>query len=213
MAKMDSSRREALTLGLCASGLAGLVGSAFGKDVRDEPPPPTDQAPAAASPLPALKIGVVRMTALFKGYEKVAAESQTFKTAVMAKKRELIKIQDRAKQEAGVLETLTPGSSAHTECEARIKKLKDEHEALREKCEAEFTQREAEMLQKLYKEIQWAVGVIAQERGLTLVLRQGEADDKVSPNTAMAAIERTVVYVEPSLDITREVIAKLNRGE
>lgn len=213
MAKTDSSRREALTLGLLASGLAGLVGRAFGQQAGDAPPTAQDPAPPAATPAPAVKIGTVRISAIFKGYEKVATQAQTFKDAVVAKKRELTRFQERAKKEAEVLATLTPGTSAHSESEARIAKLKAEHEELREKFEAQFTLQEAEMLLRLYKDVQWAVGVIAQQRGLTLVLRQADEPTKSDPNTAMSAIERNVIYAEPNLDITREVIAKLNRGE
>jgi Skp family chaperone for outer membrane proteins len=68
-------------------------------------------------------------------------------------------------------------------------------------------------MRRVYKEIQWAVGVIAQQRGLTLVLRQADELTQTEPEKAGAAIERSVVYADPNMDITREVIAKLKRGE
>jgi Skp family chaperone for outer membrane proteins len=208
-----------LTLGLLASGLAGLVGRAFGQQGRDDTPSAPAPDATAANPASALLIGTVRMGAIFKGYQKVAKMSEAFKGDVMARKRELTRIMERAQREADTMAGLTPGTAAHGDCQARIAKLKAEHEELRKKSEAEFTRQEAEMLLTLYKEIQWAIGVIAQQRGLTLVFRHEDEpiDPKISaesdPTKAMSAIERWVVFASPKLDITREVVTKLNRGE
>jgi outer membrane protein len=213
VAKTRSSRREALTIGLLASGLAGLVSRAFGQQVREDTPPAPAPLPAAGpGPGTALKIGTVQIAAVFKGYEKVATLSESFKADVMARKRELEKFQDKARREAEFLTTLVPGTAAHAECEARIAKLKTEHEELRKRCEAEFSQREAEMVAQLYKEIRWAIGVIAQQRALTMVVRRADDPASTDPKTVVSNIDEWLLYTDSGMDITREVIAKLNRG-
>ena len=84
-------------------------------------------------------------------------------------------------------------------------------EALREQSEREFTLREAEMLATLYKEIQAMVSRVAQYRGMTYIMRV--SNDPVTgsnPNSAMMAIERTVVYADSRNDVTNDVIYNLN---
>jgi Skp family chaperone for outer membrane proteins len=199
-------------MGLLASGLAGFAADAFGRQDTDKEASSTDAAPPTAALAPPVRIATVRVSDVFKEYEKCKSLSERFKDEVMAKKRELAKFVDRAKREADVLGTLTQGTAAYQECEARIKKLKEEHETLRAKCEAEFTRKEAELLAQLYKEIRWATGVIAQERGLTVVLRSPEEANPSDVTNVMTAVSQSLLYVGPNLDITREVVAKLNRG-
>ena len=130
----------------------------------------------------------------------------------MAKKNELMKFMAEAQQEAETLAKLTPGSDDSKKHEDRITQLKAQLEAGREQAEREFTLREAEMIATLYNEIQTMVGRIAKYRGFAYVVRvSNDPITGANPNSAMAAIERTVVYADPRNDITNDVIYNLNR--
>jgi Skp family chaperone for outer membrane proteins len=199
----------AWTLGV--AGLAVLVGPTLGQQQQDPGLRKTaTQATAPKPPAPAI-IGCVDMAAIFKGYDKVKVNSEEFKAAVMAKKGELVKFQSEAEQEASMLAKLTPGSLDFKKHEDRITQLKAQHEASREQYEREFTMREAEMLATLYKEIQSMVGRIAQYKGMTYIVRvSNDPITGANPNSAMMAIERTVVFADTRNDITNDVIYNLN---
>jgi outer membrane protein len=151
------------------------------------------------------------MTAVFKGYDKVKVSGEEFKAAVMAKKKDLMSIMQEMQQESEILAKVKPGASDFKKHEDRITQLKAQNEAGREQAEREFALREAEMLATLYKEIQDMVARVAKWRGMTYVLRV--SNDPVTgsdPNSAMRAIERSVVFAEPTNDITNQVVQYLN---
>jgi Skp family chaperone for outer membrane proteins len=197
-------------VGLGVVGLAVLVGSSLGQQLDPAVRKATSQASAPKPPAPPV-IGSVDMAAIFKGYDKVKVNSEEFKAAVMAKKGELMKFMTEAQQESEMLAKMTPGSVDFKKHEDRITQLKAQHEASREQYEREFTLREAEMLATLYKEIQAMVARIAQYKGMTYIVRV--SNDPITgsnPNSAMMAIERTIVYADPRNDITNDVVYNLN---
>lgn len=168
------------------------------------------QSPAGTPAAPAT-FGSIDMTAVFKGYDKVKVSGEEFKAAVMTKKKDLMAIMEQMQTESASLAKLAPGSADAKKIEDRITQLKASNEAGREQAEREFALREAEMLATLYKEIQSMVSRVARHHGMTYVLRV--SNDPVTgsdPNSAMRAIERSVVYAEPVNDITNEVIGYLN---
>jgi outer membrane protein len=208
---MVVSTRAIAAVGLGVVGMAVLVGPSLGQQPQDPAVRKTaTQATAPKPPAPAT-VGCVDISAIFKGYDKVKVNSEEFKTAVMAKKGELMKFQAEAQQETEMLAKMTPGSVDFKKHEDRITQLKAQHEASREQYEREFTMREAEMLATLYKEIQAMVGRIAQYQGLTYVVRvSNDPVTGANPNSAMMAIERTIVYADTRNDITSMVIHNLN---
>jgi Skp family chaperone for outer membrane proteins len=209
---MVVSTRTIAAVGLGFLGMACLVGPTLGQQSPDPAVrKAATQATAPRPPAPAT-FGSVDMAAVFKGYDKVKVNSEEFKAAVLGKKNELMKFMSEAQQEQETLAKLTPGSIDYKKHEDRITQLKAQHEASREQYEREFTLREAEMLATLYKEIQSMVARVAQARGMTYIVRV--SNDPVTgsnPNSAMMAIERTVVYADNRNDITTDVVFHLNR--
>jgi outer membrane protein len=217
---MVVSTRAIAAVGLSALGLAVLVGPTLGQQQdsavrkaasQGAAPSPSAPGPKLQPPTPAT-IGCVDMAAVFKEYDKVKVNSEEFRGAVMAKKGELTRVQAEAEQEAQKLAKMTPGSLDFKKIEDHITQLKAQFEAMREQCEREFTLKEAEMLATLYKEIQSMVSRVAQFKGFAYIVRV--SNDPITgsnPNSAMMAIERTIVYADPRNDITKEVVYHLNR--
>ncbi len=122
-----------------------------------------------------------------------------------------MKFQAEMQQEAEKLGKMTPGSVDAKKIEDRMTQLKAQVEAGRESAEREFALREAEMLATIYKEVQSMVTRVAKHRGITYVLRvSNDPITSSNPNSAMMAIERTVVVADPQNDLTDEVIRYLN---
>src|SRR5262249_51007370 len=170
----------------------------------------TGQSAKPAAPTPPT-FGTIDMGEVFKGYDKVKVNADEFKAAVLARQKDLMGVMTQMKAESDELGKLRPGSEDYKKREAKITELKAKGEAGRETAEREFALREAEMMATLYKEIQTMVARVAQHRGMTYVLRV--SNDPVvgsDPNSAMRAIERSVVYADQKNDITKDVITYLN---
>jgi outer membrane protein len=157
-------------------------------------------------------IGTIDMDAVFKNYEKVKVSSEEFKTAALARKADLQKIQTEAQQEGEILAKLTPGTEDFKKHENKVTELKARFEAGREQAERDFAGREAEAMATLYKEVQAMVSRIAQWRKMTYIVRVSNQPIMGSnPNSVMAAMANTVVYADPRNDITNDVVYNLNR--
>lgn len=168
------------------------------------------QAPKPTPPPPAI-VGTIDLDAVFKGYEKVKFSDEEFKSQAMAKQRELTQLGGQIKSSMDKMNQLAPGSPDFKKQDDEVTQLKARHEALRQQAEKEFALREAEILGTLYKEIQDMTSRVARYRGMTYVLRaSNEPVSANNPNLVMASMARAVVYSDPRVDITQDVINYLN---
>ena len=213
--------RAIVAVGLGLAGLGLIAGPAFGQGAQDNTvrrsanqsaaatPPATAAAPKPAGPA---IIGWVDVAGVFKGYDKVKVKSEEFKAAVKLKQAELMKYQADAQQESEMLAKLTPGTLDFKKHEDRITQLKASYEAGRESAEREFTLKEAEMIATIYKDVQAMVSRVAKYKGFTFVVRvNNDPITSANPNSAMMAVDRDVIYADPTLEITNDVVFNLNR--
>jgi len=208
------SPRGILAIGLSLVGLAFLVGPSLGQQqdglVRKTASPTTGAAmpPAPVAPI----IGTVDIESVFNNYEKVKGLNKEFSAAMMARKNELMKIMSEAQSEAEMLAKLAPGTEDYKKHENKVTELKARSEAGREQAEREFTQRQAEMMATLYKEVQAMVSKVAVWRKMNYIVKvSNQPVSGANPNSVMAAISSTMVYADPRNDITNDVIHNLNR--
>jgi Skp family chaperone for outer membrane proteins len=210
---MVISSRAFVAQGLCMAGLGLLMSPAFGQQpdggVRRTAASPSTTAPAA--PVPPV-IGTIDLDAVFKNYEKVKVSSEEFRAAAMSKKNDLMKIQAEAQQEAEMLAKLQPGTDDFKKHENKVTELKARYEAGRESAERDFASREAEAMATLYKEVQAMVARVAKWRKMTYVVKvSNQPISGGNPNSVMAAMANTMIYADPSNDITNDVVFNLNR--
>jgi Skp family chaperone for outer membrane proteins len=210
---MVALSRGILAIGLSLVGLAFLVGPSLGQQqdgsVRKTASPTTGTAvpPAPIAPI----IGTVDIESVFNNYEKVKGLNQEFSAAMMARKNGLMKILSEAQSEAEMLAKLAPGTEDYKKHENKVTELKARHEAGREQAEREFTQRQAEMMATLYKEVQTMVSRVAEMRKMNYIVKiSNQPVSGANPNSVMAAISSTMVYADPRNDITADVIHNLN---
>ena len=209
---MVISSRAIVAAGLSAVGLGLLAASTLGQQpdagVRRTASPSTAAPAAPISPV----IGTIDMDAVFKNYDKVKVSSEEFKAAALARKGDLQKIQADAQQEAEILAKLTPGTEDFKKHENRVTELKARFEAGRESAERDFASREAEAMATLYKEVQAMVARIAKWRKMTYIVKvSNQPISGSNPNSVMAAMANTMVYADPTNDITNDVVYNLNR--
>ncbi len=211
---MIRSTRATAALGLCLVGVAGLVGRSFGQNAQDKQVRPAAAAAANnAAPAPSVpvSIGSIDMDGVLKSYDKFKVATETLRAEALARHNDLMQIANQAKQEQEKLARFTPGSPDAKKSEDRITQLKAQFEAGRESAEREFTQKESETMATIYNEITVMAKGVAQQRGMTFVVKYTDQQASGSePNSVMAAMSRTILYADPKVDITGDVVKWLN---
>ena len=209
--------RATLAMGLCLVGVAGLVSRSFGQqgDPRVQktatPAPAGDTSTTRVASKP-LVIGSIDVEKVLKEYDKVKVASENVRAEMLARHNSLMAIASEAKAKAEECERMTPGSPDAKKCEDKLTQLKAQFEASRENAQREFTQKEAEMMASIYNEVSAMTKGVAMQRGMTFVVKYSDALASGSePNSVMATMSRTVLFADPSSDITPYVIHYLNQ--
>jgi Skp family chaperone for outer membrane proteins len=174
---------------------------------------PTASAAAAApaAPKPA-SIGSIDMDKVLKDYDKFKVANENIRAEALERHNSLMKIATEAKQEQEKYQRMTPGSPDAKKCEDRITHLKAQFEAGRENAEREFTQKEAETMATIYNEIAGMARGVATQKGMAFVVKYSDAPASGSePNSVVAAMSRTILFADPSVDITATVTYWLNQ--
>ncbi|WP_435016197.1 OmpH family outer membrane protein [Tundrisphaera sp. TA3] len=209
---MTRSTRVALVVGLGLVGAAGLVGRSVAQQPQQDPKLRQAATTAPAGPA-SVSIGTIDMDSVLKNYDKFKVATQTLQAEAMARQNELMKIMAEAKSTQEMYQKLTPGSPDAKKCEDKITMLEGQFEAGRKNAEREFTQKESETMAGIYNEIQKFARYIAQQRGMTFVIKFTDQEAKGSePNSVMAVMSRTVLYADARVDITAQVTNTLNEA-
>lgn len=208
---MVLSSRLIVAMGLGALGAGLLTAPIQGQQDAGVRQTANAAASGFKDPIPPV-IGTIDLDVVFKNYEKVKVSSEEFKAAAMAKRNELMKLQNEAAAEVEMLGKLAPNSDDYKKHENKITELKARMEAGREQAEREFAAKEAEAMATLYKEIQVMTARMAQARKMTYIVKvSNQPITGENPNSVMAAMANTMVYADPRNDITNDVVHNLNK--
>lgn len=206
--------RETLAMGLCLVGVAGLVSPSFGQQGDAKVRTASNPTPAASVAAPAPKsnaIGSIDMEKVLKDYDKFKVANENIRAEALNRHNSLMAIATDAKKEQELYGRLTPGSPDAKKCEDKITQLKAQFEAGRENAEREFTQKEAETMATIYNEIAAMTRGVATQRGMAFVVKYSDTPASGSePNSVMAAMGRTILFADPSVDISADVLKWLN---
>jgi Skp family chaperone for outer membrane proteins len=216
--------RTTLVVGLTLAGVIGLAGRSFGQGPNDPRlqqagnPPRSNPAPqpvAAPPAIPAaptpLVIGSIDMDRVLKDYDKFKVANETIRAEAYERYQQLMKLANEGKQEQEKYARFLEGSPDQKKAMDRITQLKAQIEALRENSEREFTQKDAENMAMIYNEIAVMTRSVAKKRGMTFVVKYTDAPASGNePNSVVAAMSRTILFADPSVDITNDVIKYLN---
>ena len=210
--------RATLAMGLCLVGVASLVGRSFGQQQADgkvkaasNPAPAADAAAARVTPK-TVSIGSIDVEKVLKDYDKFKVANENIRAEALARHQSLMTIATEAKTEQEKYQKFIAGSPDAKKCEDKITQLKAQFEAGRENAEREFTQKEAETMATIYNEIAAMTKGVAQQRGMAFVVKYSDTLASGSePNSVMAAMGRTILFADPSVDITPYVIHYLNQ--
>jgi Skp family chaperone for outer membrane proteins len=211
--------RPTLVVGLCLVGVAGLVSRSFGQQQADpkfktaSAADTTATATAGTRPAPKpISIGSIDIDRVLKEYAKYKVEGENLRAEALARHNSLMNIATEAKQQQEMHAKMVAGSQDAQRIEAKMTQLKAQFEAGRENAEREFTQKEAETMATIFNEISAMTKGVAKSHMMTFVMRYSDTQASgTEPNSVMAAMSRTVLYADPTVDITADVIYWLNQ--
>lgn len=198
-------------MGLVTAAAVAIGGRSVGQDGAVQKA--SADAAGTRKGLPAAIVGVIDMDAVFKGYHRVEFVRQQIESEATLKKADLNKIQGEAQQVAKAMAELQPGTADFKNHDAKLTKLQADFNAAREQAQRDFAMREAEALAMIYKEIQAMVESVAKHNRMNFVLRvSNEPVTGADPQSALAAMSRSVVWSDGSSDITTMVVKLLNQN-
>jgi Skp family chaperone for outer membrane proteins len=208
--------RGAVAVGLGLVGMGLLVGPSLGQQQDGGVQKTTNTQASAGSakrpPAAPAVIGTVDLGSVLKEYNKAKSLEQEFQSAGLAKRNDLLKINNEMQQEAEMLEKVSPNTAEFKKRQDKITQLKAQLEATREQAQRDMALRQSEMMSTIFNEIQDMVSRVAYSRNMNMVVKvSNEPITGSNPNSVMAAFEKDVLYANPQNDITREVVFFLNK--
>ena len=204
--------RAMLAVGLCLVGVTGLVSRSFGQQQADSKVRTVaDTASTAkAAPKPVL-IGSIDIEKVLRDYDKFKVANENIRAEALARHSSLMQLAAEAKQQQELYQAMAPGSPDAQKIEAKMTQLKAQFEAGRENAEREFAQKEAETMATIFNEITAMTKSAAKQYQMTFVVKYSDTQASgTEPNSVMAAMSRTIMFADPSVDITGTVTQWLN---
>lgn len=159
-------------------------------------------------------IAVVDVSVIFKKHVRFLAMVEKFKKDVQAAEAKLKVEFDQIKALQEQLKGLAPGSPDYKQMEQRIARSGADWQLKQQTQKKDLMDYEGTIYFQVYKELDDAVKRFAQKHSIALVLRYASepVDDPNNRNEIVRGINKSVVYVDPSLDITDWILQDLNRS-
>ncbi len=168
-------------------------------------------APAARPASPALQCAVVDVGYIFKNHARFKAEMDKMKDQVMAAENALKAEQERIKGLMDQLKGYNPGTPEYRKFEGEVAKAQGDFSVNAQLQKKDFMDREAKVYWQVYAEIERAVSQFARENGIAVVHRfDGDPVDAADRNRILGSITKPIVYFDPQIDITPNILKMLN---
>lgn len=171
------------------------------------------QMPAAQphSAGPATAVAVIDVGYIFKNHAGFKAAMDRMKDEVMAAENGLKSERDRINGLMEQIKGFNVGTPEYKKLEAEIAKAQGDFNVNAQLQKKDFMDREAKVYLQVYSQIEKAVEQFAREHRIAVVHRfDGEPVDNSDRNQILRGITKPIVYLEPGIDITPDVLKMLN---
>ena len=178
--------------------------------------PPQPGAPRQPVAAPAARpagghVAVVDVGYIFKNHARFKAEMERMKDQVMAAENQLKGEQERIKGLMEQLKGYNPGTPEFRKFEAEVAKAQGDFTVNAQLQKKDFMDRESKVYLQVYTEIEKAVAQYARDRGIAVVHRfDGDPVDASNRNQILGNITKSIVYFDPGIDITPDILTMLN---
>lgn len=157
------------------------------------------------------KIGVVSVRNVFNGSQQQAR----YRSQVLAQQSQSrAQLEDLAKEiaaEEAEMKTLLPGTPDHLKRLQSVLEKQAKLQSQQEYLKQQSTLENKQWMEMLYRETLKIVNILAQEKGLDLVLERTDPVFPISSEELMATFStHKVLYSGRCLDLTAEVISRLD---
>jgi Skp family chaperone for outer membrane proteins len=159
-------------------------------------------------------IAVVDVSVIFKKHARFLAMTEQFKKEVAAAETRLKDEYNEIKSLQTQLAGLQAGSPDYKQMEQRLAKQMADWQLKGQMQKKDFMEAEGRIYFQVYRELDDAVKRFAQKHTIALVLRYASdpVDDPNDRGEIVRGINKSVVYVDPTLDITEHILSDLNRS-
>ena len=167
--------------------------------------------PPAASASPATHVAVIDVGYIFKNHVRFKAAMDKMKDEVMASENSLKAERDRVNGMMEQLKGFNVGTPEYKKLEAEVAKAQGDFNVNAQLQKKDFMDREAKVYLQVYNEIERAVSQFARDHGIAVVHRfDGDPVDASDRNRILGSITKPIVYYDPQIDITPDVLKMLN---
>ncbi|MFM7206510.1 MAG: OmpH family outer membrane protein [Planctomycetaceae bacterium] len=194
-------------LAVFALAVATTVGQSATAQVPAQPAP---AAPAARA-TPAAHVAVIDVGYIFKNHARFKQAMDKMKDEVMQAENALKGERDRINGLMEQLKGFNVGTQEYKKLEAEVAKAQGDFSVNASLQKKEFMDREAKVYLQVYNEIERAVSQFARDNGIAVVQRfDGDPVDSADRNRILGSITKAIVYYDPNIDITPDVLRMLN---
>ena len=164
----------------------------------------------AAGPPPT--IGVVDLEYVLKYHQRFQQQQTAFKTDAETAQTDMMKEQEKVQREMEKLKGFKRGTPEFNKLDESITHMTADLQVKKAQLQKTFVERQARMMLATYREITDAVSVIAQQRGMTLVLKfNGEPVEPGNPQSIAREVGKPFAYYSREADITPAVLDEVTR--
>lgn len=166
---------------------------------------------AASTASPASHVAVIDIGYIFKNHGRFKAEMDKMKDQVLAAENGLKAERDRINGLMEKLKGFNPGTPEYRQLEGEVAKAQGDFSVNAQLQKKDFMEREGRLYLLVYSEIERAVGQFSKENGIAVVHRfDGEPVDGNDRNRILGSITKPIVYYDPQIDITPDILKMLN---
>ena len=169
--------------------------------------------PAAAQTSAGHQIAIVDMGEIFTNCQRYKATIEGMKAQTLQLEGQFKADYENMKKMAEEMKALQPGSPDFRKRESELGKLELDFKFRQAQARKDFEERINGVQFSLYREIDAVVKQIAVANNIALVMRHNTSQvNGTDPQQVLRAINHSVVYYNPGLDITKLVLSKLNEN-
>lgn len=195
--------RKSIRMSAVLAGLSLAAGAAFLWSAKAQ----GQGAPNAQN------MAVIDIGKILKNDEKFKRDMTELQSEVMATEKTLKNEANEVQNLMNQQKTLTAGSPDYIALDTRITKEQADFSVQKSLKQKEFLDRNAKIVYAAYSEIQDAVKEFSQRYQIGLVVQYDSSPiDASDPQSVGMGTHRPVVYVNPGLDITGDILASINRS-
>ena len=168
--------------------------------------------PARPASVPGTVVAVVDVSYVFENHSGFKDAMDRMKQEVQQYEEELRTRHQALSKERDQMMQFTPGSPDYERMERALTDKAAKLQVDTQLKKKEFLQRESKVYYEVYQDVSNAVREFAEMKGIDLVLRYNGAEMKADDRASvLQGVNRAMVY-QRNLDITREILDRLNRA-